>query len=123
MLLVCMLLSGDVGAGSIARVEITFLGPGPVRLRVAQGVTFPCDSTNNRVLVDGKFNPGEVARTTTVDACVCVQQTFEPFPDEDWSQSGLACRPLNCTGAGRAKRCVPALDPTIRLQIRSKRDG
>ena len=119
-LLTCVLLAGDVAAGSVARVEITMLGPSAVRVRVADGTTFPCDSTNNRMLVQGKFSPGEVVLASTTETCVCVQQTYEPFSDADWSESALACRPVICKGAGRARRCVPAPDSTIRVRIYSK---
>jgi hypothetical protein len=116
-----VLVTADVGAGSVARVEITMRGPRAVRVRVAQGTTFPCDSAENRMLLDGKFGPGEIVRTATVDNCVCIQQTYESFADVDWSHGYLACRPVICTGFGRARRCVPAPDPTIRIDIHSKR--
>jgi hypothetical protein len=119
-LLVGLLLTVDATADSAAYVEITMLGPSAVQIRVADGTTFPCDSTNNRMLVQGKFNPGNVVLAVTSNSCLCVQQTFEPFPDTDWSAPALACRPLVCSGTGRARRCVPAPDPTIRVRIHSK---
>ena len=97
------------------------LGPGAVRIRIAQGTTLPCDSIDNKMLVQGRFSPGEVVRTKVPDNCVCLQQTYEPFPDVDWAAASLVCRPQICTGVGRMRRCVPAPDPTIRVGIRSKR--
>lgn len=110
--------TGDAAAEGVTPVVVTMLGPGSVRVRVAQGTTFPCDSADNRRLIAGKFKPGQVLRTATPDRCVCVQQTYEPFSDTDWSASSMVCRPQICT---RPNRCVPVSDPTIRLQISSKR--
>jgi hypothetical protein len=117
------LAAGDAFASSVTPVVITMLGPGAVRLRVAKGSTLPCDSGDNQMLVEGKFAPGELVRTSTPEACVCVQQTYEPFPDIDWAEGALVCRPQICTWAGRSKRCIPAADPTIRISVRSKRGG
>ena len=114
------LFAGDAGAESPTPVEITMLGPAPVRIRLRRGTTFPCDSGDNRRILEGKYGAGEVVRATTADRCVCFQQTYEPFVDLDWSASSLVCRPQICTNIGR-KKCVPAPDPTIRLSIRSKR--
>lgn len=117
------LFSGDAAAISAVSVEITMLGPSAVWVRVTQGATVPCDSSDNHRLVQGKFNPGEVIRTTTTDNCVCVQQTYEPFTDVDWSASRPVCRPIECASRGRARRCREAPDPTIRIAIGSKREG
>jgi hypothetical protein len=113
--------AGDAAADGATPVVITMLGPGAVRIRVARGNAFPCDSGDNRLLVQGKFKPGEIVRTSTPDRCLCVQQTYEPFSDIDWSASATVCRPQICTRSGRGQKCVPAPDPTIRLNIHSKR--
>ena len=116
------LIAGDAAADgtSTTPVEITMLGPAPVRIRLMRGETFPCSSGDNRRIVEGKFSPGEVVRAATADRCVCFQQTYEPFVEVDWSASSMVCRPQICTNIGR-KKCVPAADPTIRLSVRSKR--
>jgi hypothetical protein len=122
---VALILFGGLG-GSDARadgptpVAITVLGPSAVRVRLALGSTFPCDSSDNYRIVDGKFKPGDVVRTRTPDRCLCFQQTYEPFTDTEWSASSTVCRPQICSYIGK-KKCVPAPDPTIRLQISSKR--
>ena len=121
LLPVALLSAGDAAADAATPVVITLLGPGSVRLRVARGSTFPCDSGDNHRLVEGKFAPGEVVRATSPDRCLCVQQTYEPFSDVDWSAPSTVCRPQICTRSGKGQRCVPAPDPTIRLKISSKR--
>ena len=107
----------DAVADVATPLEITLLGPGAVRVRVTVGTTSPCDSGDNRKLVDGKFAAGQVLRATVMGSCVCVQQTFEPFSEVDWSQSSVACRPQICRG----RQCLPARDPTIRLRLSSTR--
>src|SRR4051812_19193372 len=116
-----MLSAGDAAADGGTPVVITMLGPGAVRIRLARGNTFPCDSGDNRPLLEGKYGPGEVVRTSTPDRCLCFQQTYEPFGDIEWSAPLTVCRPQICTRSGRGKKCVPAPDPTIRFGIHSKR--
>jgi hypothetical protein len=115
-----MLLAADANASGVIHVEITMLGPDAVRVRLAEGKVFPCDSSDNRMLVQGRFSAGEVIRADATRDCVCVQQTFASFPDVDWSAPQLACRPLNCAGIPRGRRCPPAPDVTIRIQIASR---
>src|SRR4051812_46458087 len=92
-----VLIAGDVAADVATPIEITMLGPGPARIRVALGTTFPCDSGDNRRLVEGKFEAGKVVRASTTERCVCFQQTYEPFSDTDWGPSSMVCRPQICT--------------------------
>jgi hypothetical protein len=116
-----MLLAADVGAEpATTPIEITLLGPAAVRVRVALGTSFPCDSGDNRRIVEGKFPAGHVVHAQTPDRCVCFQRTYAPFSDTDWSASSMVCRPQICTFPGK-KKCVPAPDPTIRLRIPSSR--
>jgi len=123
---VLSLIGGDA-AGSPANaesptpIEITLAGPSAVRIRVANGSTFPCDSADNRLIVSGKFEPHHVLRSSTSERCVCLQQTYAPFADVDWGASSMVCRPQICKWAGRSKHCVPAPDPTIRVTVRSTR--
>lgn len=112
--------TGDAAAGDTTPIEITMLGPGAARIRIALGSTFPCDSGDNRRLVEAKLTPGQVVHAATPDRCVCFQQTYEPFPDTDWGAPAIVCRPQICANAGK-KQCVPAPDPTIRLNVSSRR--
>jgi hypothetical protein len=118
---IAVLSAGDATADGVTPIVVTMLGPGAVRIRIARGNTFPCDSGDNRRLLEGKYAPGDILRTSTPDRCVCVQQTYEPFSDIDWSASSMVCRPQICTRPGKGQKCVPAPDPTIRLAIRSTR--
>ena len=115
-----LLPSRDVVADDATPIEITVVGPSATRIRVALGSTFPCDSGDNRLIVNGKFAAGQVVHSATPDRCVCFQQTYEPFTDTDWSAGAMVCRPQICNSFAK-KTCVPAPDPTIRLQVSSKR--
>ncbi|MEO8903276.1 MAG: hypothetical protein ABI488_14160 [Polyangiaceae bacterium] len=115
------LFAQSVAAPTITPIELTMVGPDSVSVRVSGGTTLPCDSGDDRMLVQGKFNAGEVVRASTTAGCVCVQQTYQPFPDIDWTPAGVVCRPQACRGVGRTRRCVPAKDPTIRLRFQSQR--
>jgi hypothetical protein len=116
-----VLLVSTASADGITPIEVTLLGPSAVRVRVSRGSTMPCDSGDDRSIIAGKFEPGQVVKASTLDDCVCVQQTYEPFTDVDWAAGSIICRPQRCTWAGRSKHCVPATDHTIRIAIRSKR--
>ena len=115
------LFAATAAEPSLTPIELTMVGPEAVSVRVAGGTTLPCDSGDDRMLVQGKFNAGQVVRTSTPDTCVCVQQTYQPFPDVDWAPATVVCRPLVCRGAGKTRRCVPTPDPTIRLRFQSQR--
>lgn len=119
--LTALSLLRSASADGLTPIEISMAGPSAVRVRVAQGTTFPCDSGDNRRIVEGKFEPGQLVSLTTPDRCVCIQQTYAPFSDVDWGPSSMVCRPMICGFLGRARRCVPAPDPTIRVTIRSTR--
>lgn len=116
-----VLVTGGASGDGHTPIEITLLGPGPARVRVARGTTFPCDSGDNRHLIEQRLEPGQTVRAAVPEHCVCLQQTFAPFIDIDWSESSLVCRPQLCRGVGRARRCIPTPDPTIRLELRSTR--
>jgi hypothetical protein len=84
-----------------------------VRVQVAEGVTTPCDSGSNRMLLDGRLPPGATFRAAIAGDCVCIRSTSASFPNSEWSTSGLKCRPRICRG----RICRPAPDPTIYLSV------
>jgi hypothetical protein len=104
-------------------VEVMMLGPDPVKVRVASGVTMPCDSIDNRPLIVGRFNPGEAIRAVAVgNGCICFQQTYAPLSDSDWSIGTLICTACKYNPYTRAWACPPSnTDPTIRIKVASSR--
>ena len=104
-------------------VEVTILGPDPVRVRVTNGVEMPCDSMDDQVLIAGRFKPGQTIRTLAVgDGCVCFQQTYAPFSDADWSLSTRICTACNYNPYARVWFCPPSSpDPTIQIKVASSR--
>ncbi len=108
-----VMFAAGVAADPLAPVVIEQRGRGRVRVQVAEGLTRPCDSLDNRMLLDGWLSEGEVRRGAIAGDCICVRHTSASFPRADWSQPGLACRPRVCRG----KVCRPAADSTIRVTI------
>jgi len=103
-------------------VEVTMLGPDPVRVRVANGVNMPCDSIDDHALINGRFGAGQVIRTTALgDGCICFQQTYAPLSDSDWSLATHRCTACSYNPYTRVWLCPPNTDPTIRIQVASSR--
>lgn len=100
-------------ANESAAVVITSTSSVDVRVQLAEGVTAPCDSSNNRMLLDGRLAAGATFRTAIAGYCVCIRFTSASFPNTEWSTSGLKCRPRVCRG----RVCRPAPDPTIYLEV------
>jgi len=98
-----------------APVVVRVGGGGKARIRVqlSEGRAMPCDSGENRPLLNGRLAPGETFRGEIAGDCVCVRHTTPAFPDTDWTESGLVCRPRICRG----RICRPAPDPTIFLNF------
>lgn len=67
-------------------VFVTIVGQGAIRIRLAAGVTAPCDSSENRMLFDGRLGPGRYQWDTGATN-VCYQHTSRALPDSDWSES------------------------------------
>jgi hypothetical protein len=79
------LLSNHTAATEIVPIVVTMLGPSTVRIRVSEGTVLPCDSADDRMLIEGQFAAGEVLRATTLSRCVCVQhrKSFVVYAGED----------------------------------------
>ena len=107
-------------------VVVHSVGPKALRVRIAAfttGFVFPCSSSSNTQLFEGSLEPGGEARVSTPAGCVCVQHTYDDFPESNWSMGLSACRPLICEGYTRARRCRLNPDPTIRVSVSSKVPG
>jgi hypothetical protein len=105
--------SSGLRANESGAVVVTSTSNVEVRVQVAEGVTAPCDSGSNRMLLDGRLPPGATFRAAIAGDCVCIRSTSSSFPNAEWSTSGLKCRPRTCRG----RICRPAPDPTIYLSV------
>lgn len=108
-----MSASSALRANESGAVVVTSTGAADVRVQLAEGVTAPCDSGNDRMLFDGRLAAGTTFRTAIAGDCVCIRSTSASFPNSDWSTSGLKCRPRICRG----RVCRPAPDSTIHLSV------
>ena len=78
--------TGRADTGADRPVFVTVVGQGVIRLRLAAGITAPCDSSDNRMIFDGRIGPGRY-RWDTGAKDVCYQHTSRALPDSDWSES------------------------------------
>jgi hypothetical protein len=67
-------------------VFVAIVGQGVISLRLAAGITAPCDSSENRLVFVGRIGPGRY-RWDTGAKDVCYQHTSRALPDSDWSES------------------------------------
>jgi hypothetical protein len=105
--------SSGLRANESTPVVLTSASHVEVRVQLAEGLTAPCDSGNNRMLFDGRLAPGATFRASIASDCVCIRSTSSSFPNSEWTTSGLKCRPRTCRG----RVCRPAADPTIYLAV------
>ena len=101
-------------------VVITMKGPRAVIVEVASGTTKPCDSSEDRLLFKGTMQAGQSVTLQSPTSCVCWRQTYDNFPQGNWSAPEIICK----TGTiCRLRRCVPDPDPVIRLNLSSPEPG
>ena len=65
-------------------VFVDVVGHGAIRLRLAAGVTAPCDSAENRMLFDGWVSVGRHGWATGADF-ICYQYTSGDLRESNWS--------------------------------------
>jgi hypothetical protein len=86
---------------SATKVTIASVGPKKFRVRVAAGSVIPCESSANTQLFEGPLEPGASVSFTSPQGLVCVQQTYEDFPEVGWNYGFLAWG--TCFGWGGKK--------------------
>jgi hypothetical protein len=96
-------------------VIVYSVGPKEMRVRVAAGVVGPCSSSSNTPLFDGQIASNQQVILETAENCVCVEHTYDDFPDSNWSEPLIACHVMICAG----RTCRPNPDPTIRVTLSS----
>jgi hypothetical protein len=74
----------DANAAADHPVVFDVVGHGAVRLRLAAGVTAPCDSSENRMLYDGWIGVGRYEWSTGAST-ICYQHTSGALREVDWS--------------------------------------
>jgi hypothetical protein len=115
-----LLASVNVAADDTSKkVTVHSLGPKAIRIRIAEGTAYPCESSSNVQLFTGKIEPGATIDIASATECVCIDQTYEPFPDTGWGTSRFQCRPIICDHPGKGAKCKPDPDQTIRIEVRS----
>ena len=106
----------ELSAQNLTPITITMVGPGAILVEVAAGTVRPCDSSSNQQLYRARMLPADTVTFQSPTRCVCWRQTYDNFPDANWSASQISCKPgVTCIG----RRCVPDRDPVLRLSILS----
>jgi hypothetical protein len=102
------------------KVSVHSVGPKTFRVRLAAGFVLPCDASSNTILFEGPISADSTIRITGPDGFVCVQQTYEDFPDVGWGLGFIAWG--DCYGWGGKKNgpyCVRSSDGQIHVTLRS----
>lgn len=83
-----------------APVTLHMTGTKTIRARLSVGVGLPCDSTLNTKLYDDKVKPGFAQTWMASSYCFCIEHTTETFPDTEWVDAKIVCRPVLHNDAG-----------------------
>ena len=110
-------LGGGASANGPAHVIVYAHGPKKVKIRLSVGRSTPCDASSNRQLYTGPINGGEELSIPFHEACACLEQTYEDFPDTGWGSPLLRCRPQVCINGF----CGPDTSVPIYFEMHSKR--
>ena len=99
---------------SLVPVLVHSRGPKAIQVEVADGSVMPCDSTDNRLLYRGWLSLGSTL-TLASSGTVCFRQTYDDFPETNWSTSRTLTSEMICSGAGRGRVCRP--DPAAKIRV------
>jgi len=76
-----------------APVTLQMTGEQPIRARLSLGVTLPCDSSADVKIYEGPVKPGFSQTWMASSWCFCVEHTTESYPDTEWVDARIVCRP------------------------------
>jgi hypothetical protein len=96
ILTAAMIFATEARADAPTTMYVTNYGAQPSRVQVAVGSTFPCDSSDNHLLLDAVLAPGE-RRTLFVNGIiVCARNTSGgsvlDWGPSQWLLGGYRCR-------------------------------
>jgi len=117
LLCAALALAGDARANEPAHVVVYAHGPKQVKIRLSVGRSTPCDASSNRHLYTGPIKGGEELSIPFHEACACLEQTYDDFPDTGWGTPLLRCRPQVCINGF----CFPDSSVPVHFEIHSKR--
>jgi hypothetical protein len=91
--LVIVFAAADVVAGVTMSVFVNQQGPKAIQVEVSAGRVQPCDSMSDRPIFKGWVEPGKTLALAAPFGCICYRQTYDDFPDVNWSTPKVLCRP------------------------------
>lgn len=114
----CTMAGNDAGAGALMPVFLSQAGPKAVQVEMAAGRVGPCDSGYNVPLFKGWVEGGRTLRVMSPYGCVCYRQTYDDFPQVNWSPSTVTCRRI-CTVQGGFGLCPADPNDALAIHVRS----
>jgi hypothetical protein len=66
-------------------VRVKVVGQGEIRLIVADGVTKPCESSDNHILFQGRPRAGDEIKLKSITGSVCVDHTYGSLRESQWA--------------------------------------
>ena len=108
--------TGDaLGQSVVMSVLVTQQGPKAVQVLVATGSAYPCDASENKILVKAWMQAGQSVQLYSNVGCVCLQHTYDDFPGVNWSLPRTFCR----RGCERRRPCTVDPNQIISIAIQS----
>jgi hypothetical protein len=90
------LTPGDVAADGGPTVTVVSTARSVVRVRLAAGSVFPCDASEDTLLLDTYLDPNTFVRIVSDATDVCFDHTSESFPDGEWEPAEHTRRASGC---------------------------
>jgi hypothetical protein len=104
-----------LGQSVVMPVVVTLQGPKAVQVLVSTGSIYPCDASENKILLKAWMGAGQSVQLYSNVGCVCLQHTYDDFPGVDWSLPRTFCR----RGCERRRPCTVDPNQTISIAIQS----
>jgi hypothetical protein len=108
----------DAQSVPLMPVFVQQTGPKAIKVEIAAGRVGPCDSAYNARLFQGWVEAGRTLRVMSPYGCVCYRQTYDDFPEVNWSPSTVTCRRI-CAVQGGYGLCPADPNDSLFVQIRS----
>src|SRR5438270_5793218 len=84
-----------------APATLQMTGSKTIRARFSAGVGMPCDSSLDTKIYDGPVSKGFSQTWMVSSGCFCIEHTTESFPDTEWVDAKIVCRPIVRDALGR----------------------
>jgi hypothetical protein len=70
-------------------VTVSVVGKGHIRLMVSDGMTRPCDSSDNHMLFNERVDAGAEIKLKAATGSVCVDHTYGSLRESQWAGASI----------------------------------